>query len=585
MAVGASLLSCRAPTEIVVDVTTDIPCASLNNTSITVGRYPDIEGLPPATITDLCSSDGHIGSIVVVPADVDNAKVAVRVVGGKGQDAEGCKAPEYGPRAPTPTGCVVARRLLSFQPHSPLHLPIVLRNDCVGVPCPDDQTCVDGTCKDATVTDPSQCVDPKACDESTLDPVDAGRPDAGDGGPSDAGDGGPDDAGDGGPDDAGDGGPDDAGDGGPDDAGDGGPDDAGDGGSPGPVLEVAVSTQGTSCARTMSGKLYCWGSNDAGKMGLGGASTGGKLAVTQAMPTVPDVVRMGLAPSFFCVSSSSNGVRCAGDGSLGQLGNGIFGASTGPVAVKYLDSGAESLTVGDNHACALIDPAIYCWGLASSGQLGASSSMGNAATPVTFAFGASTVGVAAGGDTTCAWANPGNVLCWGNNADRQLNRDPATTPMTSSALPVYVSDVASSVVVGTKAACAVVSGQPQCWGRVDGSSLSTQIVGLGALSNVSQIALGGSGGCLLSGGNVYCWGANDVGQLGQGGTDAANTFPPVQVPGIADAVHIARSADHVCVARMNGTASCWGDNTFGQVSGDGIATPFVASPASVPVPQ
>ncbi len=50
LGLGASLLSCRAPTEIVVDVTTDIPCTSLTRTTITVGRFPSIEGLPPATI-------------------------------------------------------------------------------------------------------------------------------------------------------------------------------------------------------------------------------------------------------------------------------------------------------------------------------------------------------------------------------------------------------------------------------------------------------------------------------------------------------------------------------------------------------
>lgn len=588
---GVAVLGCRAPTEIIVDVTTDIPCASLTRTSITAGRHPAIEGLPPATITSQCGADGQIGSIVVIPGDDDDGPVAVRVIGGKGQDVETCKAPEYGPPAPSPTGCVVARRLLTFQPHEPLHLPIVLRDACIGVPCASDQTCVDGTCRDATVPDPTLCATAGACGESTLGSVDAGAPDAGDdGGLIDAGDGGPSDGGDdGGPTDGGDdGGPTDGGDdGGPTDGGDdGGPTDGGlDGGAPSPALEVSVSHQGTSCARTMAGSLFCWGRNDAGKMGIGIASADQNLAVTQAMPTVTDALSVAVAPSFLCSSSTSKGIVCAGDGSLGQLGNGVFGSSAAPVPVQFLGSGASSLTVGDNHACAFIDPQIYCWGLASSGQLGPSSSAGNASSPVTVAFGTDTKGVRAGGNTTCAWANPGNVWCWGNNADGQLAKNPMTTPMSSSAQVVFVTGFADDVAVGTSAACALIGAQPQCWGRVDGTNVSTQITSLGPLSSVTQVALGGSGGCALQqGGKVFCWGANDVGQLGQGMPSATSTFPPVAVPGITDAVHVARSAGHVCIAHLDGKVSCWGDNTRGQVSGDGVPTAFVASPVSVPLP-
>ncbi len=126
---------------------------------------------------------------MVVPGGADDGQIEVRVIGGKDQDVETCKAPSYGPAPPSPTGCVVARRLLSFEPHYPLYLPIVLRDVCVGIPCDSGATCVEGTCVDATVKDPGKCTNLTACGESSLVPPDGGAPDVGppDAGPDDGG--------------------------------------------------------------------------------------------------------------------------------------------------------------------------------------------------------------------------------------------------------------------------------------------------------------------------------------------------------------------------------------------------------------
>jgi alpha-tubulin suppressor-like RCC1 family protein len=111
-------------------------------------------------------------------------------------------------------------------------------------------------------------------------------------------------------------------------------------------------------------------------------------------------------------------------------------------------------------------------------------------------------------------------------------------------------------------------------------------IALGMLADVVQVALGGNGGCArLMTGQVYCWGANDEGQLGQGKTDMSNTFPPVMVPGITDAVYVARSSNHACVAHASGTVSCWGANLYGQVTGDDKPTTNEASPVAVSIPQ
>jgi alpha-tubulin suppressor-like RCC1 family protein len=54
----------------------------------------------------------------------------------------------------------------------------------------------------------------------------------------------------------------------------------------------------------------------------------------------------------------------------GQLGDGTMTASTVPVQVQGLRSGATAVTVSTHHVCAIVKGAVYCWGTGPSGQLG-----------------------------------------------------------------------------------------------------------------------------------------------------------------------------------------------------------------------
>jgi hypothetical protein len=168
---AAAAAGCRSATQIEVQVTTDLPCGRANGgASLTSGSLVEIEGAPPTTTSRTCT-DGKLGSVVLVPSDADDAKVAFKVIAGiDGQDAEECKAPNYGPK------CIVARRALRFEAHTPLTVPVVMRLSCAGVACDPTQTCVQGGCVDATI-DPSKC-EGSGCGESAL---------GGGGGPGDAG--------------------------------------------------------------------------------------------------------------------------------------------------------------------------------------------------------------------------------------------------------------------------------------------------------------------------------------------------------------------------------------------------------------
>jgi hypothetical protein len=169
------LASCRAATEIRVEVTTDVLCTPRTSTIIAVGTVDSVEAKIPTTSTLTCV-DGHIGSLVIVPSGDDGAEVAIRVVTASGKDPDLCARDGY-------AGCIVARRAVRFLPHTALTMRVPLRGSCTGVACVGDgdfSTCLDGRCVAATIPDPGTCTG-SGCGEGQLPAkgsADAGTPDA-----------------------------------------------------------------------------------------------------------------------------------------------------------------------------------------------------------------------------------------------------------------------------------------------------------------------------------------------------------------------------------------------------------------------
>jgi hypothetical protein len=139
-------LSCLGPTEIVLTVDTDVACSVVaqQGVEIDVGVPGDEDaGLAGRSIT--CSSDGSVGSLVFLPSGDIGDAVGIRVMLGIDASTASCGRPSY-------DGCIVARRSLRFDPHTPLHLPVSLDENCIGQPCTPDSTCANGLCVDASVS-------------------------------------------------------------------------------------------------------------------------------------------------------------------------------------------------------------------------------------------------------------------------------------------------------------------------------------------------------------------------------------------------------------------------------------------------
>jgi alpha-tubulin suppressor-like RCC1 family protein len=324
--------------------------------------------------------------------------------------------------------------------------------------------------------------------------------------------------------------------------------------------------------------------------------------------TASGVAAVSAGLGHTCALTSAGGVKCWGDNSFGQLGDGTstgpqtcgtapdtFACSTAPVDVSGLTSGVAAVSAGLYHTCALTTAGgLKCWGDNSFGELGNGTSTGPetcAAFFVNFACSTTPVdvsglssgvsAVSAGQDNTCALTTAGGVKCWGFNAFGQLGDGttfPHTTPMDVSGLSSGV----AAVSAGFADTCALTTaGGVKCWGYNyygelgDGTTTqrNTPVDVSGLTSGVAAISAGGFYTCALTtAGGVKCWGHNEFGKLGDGTTTDRTT--PVDVSGLTSggvAVSAGAGAHHTCALTKAGGLKCWGANADGEL-GDGTTT-------------
>ena len=269
-----------------------------------------------------------------------------------------------------------------------------------------------------------------------------------------------------------------------------------------------------------------------------------------------------------CALISGGTVKCWGDNSFRQLGNGnttMLEGST-PVPISGIPN-ATQISAGGEHTCALISGGtVKCWGDNDNSP------------PVEVSGITNATQISAGGTHTCALISGGTIKCWGYNYWGQLGNgttDNSPTPVEVS--PVEVSGItnATQISSGGVHTCALISGGTiKCWGYNffgalgnDTTTSSSTPVEVSGITNATQISAGGVHTCaLLPGGTIKCWGWNISGELGDGTTTDSST--PVPVSGITNATQISAGDAHACALFPGGTIKCWGDNGTGQLGND-----------------
>ena len=299
-----------------------------------------------------------------------------------------------------------------------------------------------------------------------------------------------------------------------------------------------------------------------------------------------------------CALVNSGQVKCWGQNTYGQLGDGTTGNRTTPVFVSDIST-ATSISTGYNHSCALLsDSRVKCWGENTYGQLGNGRNT-TLLVPVFVSDISTATSISSGASHSCALLAGGSIKCWGYNGYGALGSESTT----NSNIPVSVVGISTvtSISTGYNHSCAVLSdGEAKCWGQntygalgngAIGTNSNTPVAVLG-ISTATSIGTGAYHSCaVLQGGDTRCWGYNASGQLGNGVT-GGNSGVPVEVTyafpeldlsdGTPRIMDLSGGRSHSCAVLSGGQVTCWGDGSYGQLATGNTIVAFPQAVINIP---
>jgi len=343
----------------------------------------------------------------------------------------------------------------------------------------------------------------------------------------------------------------------------------------GAVVPTAIAAGGHTCVLYTDQSIRCTGQNSQGQVGNGTFTNVFEPAV--ASGTVSPV-SIGTGLEHTCTLVGDGRMQCWGTNYTGQLGDGTFGGfAMTPQFVHNMSSAIKAIP-GGFFTCAMMpDRTMQCWGRNQDGQLGNGDSTTDVGLPAPVLGLGAVSDFAAGGYHSCGLMADNTVRCWGRNVRGQVGDGTTDSPVTQ---PHQVSGMNAAVALslGTYHSCALLQdASVQCWGENDqgqigapGLAFSSVPVTVNGIANAVSVSSGFEHSCaVLSDGTVRCWGNNSFGQLGNGST--ANSATPVQAAGIVAPRAMALGIGHTCALMPDASVRCWGENDLGAL-GDGTAT-------------
>jgi uncharacterized delta-60 repeat protein len=334
---------------------------------------------------------------------------------------------------------------------------------------------------------------------------------------------------------------------------------------------TAISVGAThTCALTVTGGVKCWGDNSAGELGDGTTISRNRPVNVHGLTSGVIAISSGWAST--CALTSSGGVKCWGENYNGQLGNGNNTDSATPVNVDGLNGGVIAISVGTRHACAVVNTGLaICWGDNENGALGDGTNI-DSNHPMVVVRLTGVMDITAGLSLTCALTNGGGVYCWGYNENGELGNGTNASSNVPVAVPGLNGGV-KAITTSNEHVCALLTGGVKCWGynilgqlgngTLTNSNIPVDVAGLAG--DITDISAGGGHTCVILNGSVMCWGGNYEGQIGTGILGSHSTVP---VNAMASASAISTSSSHTCAIDPAQGVKCWGWNFYGQL-GDG----------------
>jgi alpha-tubulin suppressor-like RCC1 family protein len=237
---------------------------------------------------------------------------------------------------------------------------------------------------------------------------------------------------------------------------------------------ATVSAGGNhTCGVRTNGKLYCWGDDRAdddyftGQIG-DGDSDSTPVTTPRRIGTFEDWATVSAGGNHTCGVRTNGKLYCWGDDEDGRLGIGpTVGAVGAPARVGTFEDWS-AVSAGGGHSCGVRHGGkLYCWGNADDGRLGAGAATGDANTPRRIGTFEDWAKVSAGGRHTCGARKNGKLYCWGDDDNGQVgdgvhlgSPDPALAPRRIGTFEDW-----ANIAAGSQHSCAIRHlGKLYCWG-------------------------------------------------------------------------------------------------------------------------
>jgi alpha-tubulin suppressor-like RCC1 family protein len=242
----------------------------------------------------------------------------------------------------------------------------------------------------------------------------------------------------------------------------------------------------TVCGIRDNGKIYCWGKNDYGQLGIG-LNPNVNVPTEVTKDGISDWVDISASAMAFCAVRSTGQLYCWGRHEVGGTRRfGVADVTIEPTLINVHNDWAQ-VSISGTQICALrTNGRAYCWGENMRGELGNNTGTTSESAPKEiFGNHSDWTSIKAANNISCGIRNGGRLYCWGGNDFGQLGD--GTTIQRNSPVPVF-----------------------------------------GVVNDWVDYTLFSLGGCgIRSDNKTYCWGRNVNGQLGDGTT--INRSSPVEV--------------------------------------------------------
>lgn len=173
---------------------------------------------------------------------------------------------------------------------------------------------------------------------------------------------------------------------------------------------------GHACALLRDGHVRCWGANRDGQVGAEAANAR-DLPPTE-VADLPLAEELSAGARHTCARTLEGEVWCWGSNANGQLGCGPFAGGPRPQRVVDIN-GVEAIAAGRSHSCAVLPGgAVACWGDNRTHAIGAIDPR-TAPVPVAIPGVAGAARVATSCEATCAQRGDASVTCWGGRYREQ----------------------------------------------------------------------------------------------------------------------------------------------------------------------